>query len=310
MKSTRQSVVMCGSGHSGSTLLNLILGSHPHVVSLGETTNMAQGIIEDRKCTCRLTVRACPFWATVRRAIAHSRDVDIFKRPFDFPVSLKANRNTFSGQFIHCQRQLIAALGYLPLAAMEFTPPGGISTRRIAQNILHLFDTIRVITGRQVVVDSSKESPLRMKWLWMVHPSELKVLYVVRDGRAVVASNKRRGSNTKAAVWSWVRTQTIARMMFRTMPKSAWLMVRYEDLCDDPVGELTGICRFLSLEYTKDMLEFRRPIHHDIAGNEMRFEANNEIVNRETWRQELSQDDLKVFERVAGPINRRLGYYG
>jgi len=243
----------------------------------------------------------------MRQEIVHNRGIDLFEKPADFPVSLNPNRSMVVEQVIHYQRLVVAGLGYAPLTQLELVPTGFAPTSKIVDNIFHIYDTVRTITGRQAVVDASK-LPLRMKWLWMMRPSQVKVLYVVRDGRAVLASKKRRGWSTKPAVRHWVKTQRSVRMMLWTMPKSAWLRVRYEDLCNNPTSELRRICQFLSLEFSDDMLEFRGLDHHDLEGNPMRFGTSNEIVNRETWRQELSQADLQTFEHLAGPVNRRLGY--
>ncbi len=300
-------ISICGSGRSGSTLVNLLLGSHPGVISLGETTNLLRSVTENRQCTCRQHVKTCVFWNDIRREILSNRGIDIFERPEDFPVSLQPDRQAVVGHFVHYQRLALAWLGREPLTRVELVPPGGIPTRKIVDNIFHLYDTVRAITGCQAVVDSSK-LPLRMKWLWMNRPSQVKALYVVRDGRAVLSSNIRRGWSTKSAVFSWIKAQTSVRLMLQRMQEDSWLLVRYEDLCNNPQGELRRICQFLSLEFSEEMLDFRKSGHHDIDGNRMRFDTSKEIVNRETWRQELECTDLQIFERFAGSINRRLGY--
>lgn len=79
-----------GLGRSGSTILDVVLGNHPDIESVGEASNLIRngwisreslrGIPKDRlrrpTCTCgkRLDVlyvdapdEACPFWSSVRR---------------------------------------------------------------------------------------------------------------------------------------------------------------------------------------------------------------------------------------------------
>jgi hypothetical protein len=61
---------IAGSSHSGSTLLDLLLGSHPAIESVGEAKKIAAVAArvrtgEDPLCTCRATVAACPFWCEV-----------------------------------------------------------------------------------------------------------------------------------------------------------------------------------------------------------------------------------------------------
>ena len=110
---TAKTIIICGSGYSGSTLLNLLLGSHPDLVSLGETTNLARSVIEDRQCTCRQPVKQCSFWNDVRREIVRVNGIDIFNDPANFPVSLLTDRNTVTGNFVHFQRLALAGLGFV-----------------------------------------------------------------------------------------------------------------------------------------------------------------------------------------------------
>jgi len=302
-------IYICGSGYSGSTLLDLILGSHPCAVSLGETKNLVRNIIENRQCTCKQPVKACAFWNSMRQKVILDRGIDIFLRPADFPTSLTTNQDTLLERVIRYQRLALAVPGQKFLTYLELTPGGVSSARTILQNVFYLYDTVSDVTGCKVVVDSSK-SPVDMKWLWMTRPSQLKVLHIVRDGRAVLASYRRRGWSAERAVWNWVRTESSVRRMLWTMPKSAWMLVRYEDICNNPKRELRRICEFLCLEFTDEMLDFRKHTHHDISGNPMRLESSNQIVNPETWRQQLSRVDLDIFDRLAGSTNRRLGYLG
>ena len=54
-------------------------------------------------------------------------------------------------------------------------------------------------------------------------------------------------------------------------------------------------------------LDFRSKGPH-VIGNGMRMDSTSDIRLDERWRQELSQDDLRVFDSVAGPLNRQYGY--
>jgi len=64
---------IAGSSHSGSTLLDLLLGSHPSIESVGEAKKIpavAARILagENPLCTCREPVVTCPFWRRVMPA--------------------------------------------------------------------------------------------------------------------------------------------------------------------------------------------------------------------------------------------------
>lgn len=59
-------IYICGLGHSGSTILDLALGSHPDITGLGELAPIVRE--EDRSrhfrsgCSCGNNARSCAFW--------------------------------------------------------------------------------------------------------------------------------------------------------------------------------------------------------------------------------------------------------
>ena len=54
-------------GHSGTTLLDLLLNAHSRIASAGELKTLQDFLADpSRRCTCGATpLRACPFWAEV-----------------------------------------------------------------------------------------------------------------------------------------------------------------------------------------------------------------------------------------------------
>lgn len=54
--------------HSGSTLLNLLLGRHPKIIGLGETNNSIRKINKEQNiCTCGSSAFECEIWGEVLR---------------------------------------------------------------------------------------------------------------------------------------------------------------------------------------------------------------------------------------------------
>jgi hypothetical protein len=55
-----------GTGRSGSTLLELILGSLPGFVAVGELYAIwSEGVVLNHRCGCGEPFGACPFWTAV-----------------------------------------------------------------------------------------------------------------------------------------------------------------------------------------------------------------------------------------------------
>ncbi|MGK7888624.1 MAG: hypothetical protein AB4042_04775, partial [Leptolyngbyaceae cyanobacterium] len=58
-------VFICGLSHSGSTLLDLVLGGHPRFIGLGEVVRAIdpQRDLTQNKCSCGETAEQCIFWS-------------------------------------------------------------------------------------------------------------------------------------------------------------------------------------------------------------------------------------------------------
>ena len=83
--------------------------------------------------------------------------------------------------------------------------------------------------------------------------------------------------------------------------------VRYEELCANPSGDLTKFFRFLGVDPNKINLEFRSCEQH-IIGNGMRLDSSSVIHVDERWKTYLSVNDLEVFDKEAGQLNKNYVY--
>jgi hypothetical protein len=64
---------IAGSGHSGSTLIDLLLGSQPRIASFGELKKLddvVSGKASNGSCTCGAAIADCQIWGPVLTAIA------------------------------------------------------------------------------------------------------------------------------------------------------------------------------------------------------------------------------------------------
>jgi hypothetical protein len=56
------------------------------------------------------------------------------------------------------------------------------------------------------------------------------------------------------------------------------------------------------------MIDFRAVVHHNVNGNDMKYESMRWIRLDDAWKAHLSQSDLRYFAKRAGSMNRRMGY--
>jgi len=109
------------------------------------------------------------------------------------------------------------------------------------------------------------------------------------------------------AAYEWRRCMEESENVLRSLSASRWVEVRYEDCCQDPVATLRRLQQFLGVEPVGLRRDFRTAGQH-VVGNGMRLDTTSEIQLDERWRRELTEQDLRIFNRVAGETNQRHGY--
>jgi hypothetical protein len=127
----------------------------------------------------------------------------------------------------------------------------------------------------------------------------------------------------------WKSRVLATRLRARRLPEGAYLEVRYEDLVLDTEAELRRICKFIGLRFDKRMLRYHeraderlREIAKELPagegvgelGAEARISAHALLseapnANRvEAWRTEMSASELEAFEEGVGDLLAELGY--
>lgn len=306
-------VYICSAAHSGSTLLSLLLGSHPDAISLGELTQMPKNLALGTRCSCGAVVHDCVFWSgVVDRLALQPRFARIRERPYDLYLGLFN-----AGTVIDTRRQtplykLYRKLVYSAAYARWRT---GLLPARVAaplvegaRNKHEVYRAAAAIAAKSVVVDSSKHY-CEAVVLHHEAPEMTKIVLLVRDGRAVFYSGLKRGWSRRKALNSWLNTYRRALPLLESqIAPSHLLRMSYEDLTADPARELQSLCRFIGVPYDTTMTDFRSRVHHVLNGNDMRLGSNSTIRVDAAWRERLARDDLNYFERRAGALNRKFGY--
>lgn len=306
-------------------MLAMLLGSHPEICTVGELKVTSLGDPDLYRCSCHLKIVDCPFWCSVRDAM---RD-----RGIDFEVTA-AGTDIRTGASHYVRRLLRPlcrgmVLEKLRDALLFLSPNWRASLPRIQHRNRALVESISALTGKQVIVDSSKIG-LRLKYLQEIPGLDVVVIRLIRDGRAVSLTYmdparfadardvSLRGGGSGGdrreqrlpmmqAAREWLRSNEEAEAVLKQMDARKWTQVHYEDICQNPVAELSRLYAFLGVDPAGRQLDFRS-IEQHVVGNGMRLDTTSEIRLDERWRDTLNQDELRVFDRVAGRMNRRLGY--
>jgi hypothetical protein len=300
-------IYVAGLGRSGSTVLAAILGNHPEMFAAGELCNLPHlGWVNDEYCACGNRPSECTFWQQVRRQ--WSRRVGA-----DDPAKLAA-----------LARQFEVPKGWQGRPRREngaSSPP----FRAYAGQTLALLEAIRQTSGRPIIVDASK-SIWRAQALCSIPGIDLRVIHLVRDGRGVAWSLKKRlTKDPKAGVvnpkkprkaWrsavSWIRVNLRIESLLNRSPVKRFVRVRYEDCVSDPGGVLEQIGRLAEV----DLAGLARAVHagqpldmgHMIAGNRLRMAGQVRLRLDGEWVQKMSRLDRWVCWVMSGWLLKRYGY--
>lgn len=130
---------IAGSSHSGSTLLDMLLGSHPRIESVGEAKKIAAVAAQMRAggeplCTCRETVAACAFWRATM--------------PQD-PETLKSDAEANADFFRHVLR-----VGGKQIALDSSKSPG--RARMLAKSQLFDLTVVHLVRDSRAVAHSNR----------------------------------------------------------------------------------------------------------------------------------------------------------
>ena len=301
-------IYILGYGRSGSTILDIVLGSDPGIQSVGELDLLSREW-ETRSCSCGMTYDACPFWSRVRFHTEHAIGAH----------ALREREKTL---------RRVEDLRALPLVLAKRIPsPRAHAYRDLVRAELA---AIERVCGKSTILDSSKcarEASARALAISRIAGVRVKMIHLVRDGRAVLWSVKR-GDNVRlgdgcapdAAAFSrpilralggWILANTIAFLTAMVSPRGSVLRVRYEDLVREPRQELTRIGRFLDrdLSAIADRIERGEAFAagHNTGGNRARKAGTLKLCEDREWETRLGRAERALYWAVGWPLALAIG---
>jgi LPS sulfotransferase NodH len=142
-----------------------------------------------------------------------------------------------------------------------------------------------------------------------------RYIYLFRDGRDVAVSFRKAVVGEKHfyhIAREWTATQNLALSLKRTIDPARFLSVNYEDLTGKPEACAAKICEFIGASFCESMLEFHRTeeakraaTSSDLWVNVTRPVLKN---NSRKFLREASEQDIRIFESVAGHVLDELEY--
>ena len=267
-------IYILGSGHCGSTLLDLLLNGHSHVLGLGEFMTITRNKI-------------------LRKTLADESIAD-----FWFGVAAHyeaATGNEFS------------QVAFMTPSLSRLFRWRKAEYSRYEQQTIDILTCLSKKTVATIFVDSSKFWN-RLYVLQQCPQIDLRVIHLVRDGRAVVNSYLERYPDFFYSVRRWAAPNIMSFYLKRKSSPQNWLKIHYEDLAQHTEKTLREICSFLNIVFEPDMLTFRKHPYYGIGGNRMRNSSDDHIFLEENWKQDLPDHYHRLFNLCMGWLNRYYGY--
>ena len=164
------------------------------------------------------------------------------------------------------------------------------------------------------------KTPMYMRHLWLIDRlfPDAQYVHLIRDGRDAALAFLDMPEGVVTRTWAhprspagfaceWRTEVQRARELGRRVGAPRYHEVRYEDLVSDTEGAVRSICSFADLPFEPAMLEFAgnvdvsaKPHHQRLLQPPTRGVRN--------WREQMSAEDVRAFEAVAGDLLSELGY--
>lgn len=271
-----------GSGHCGSTLLDLLLDSHPDISGLGECEKLGQ----KETCGCGRLFQECEFWSGLFRKIAGGKEAiadtgQAYRDARDFLLD--------SGNFRskNASRQSMPISEYVAAAARLYRYAQRKGDTTVLVDSSKNVDRVAVLEANRIVC------PI--------------VVHIVRDGRGVMWSYMKKGRKPLRYLSWWLISNLKVELFVRrrNLPR---VFLTYEALARNPARELARILEAVNLDYREDMLRFRNHAHHLVAGNQIRKQGPEKITEDKAWKEALSPIHRLSYFFLAGWMH--VYYYG
>lgn len=281
-------IYIAGGGHSGSTLLDLMIGAAPEAFSTGELKFYSEYVEQSAAgiaCTCGQAFDSCSFWSQVRGRQAHPYRIG---RSADVRAVVRLMVQLILGRQAEESREdneaLIAGIGDV---ARGLKP------------------------GLRYVVDSSKDA-FRLQRLGAALAQRVTVIHLIRDGRGYIHAynnNRRRrdGLRVKSAVRAYVEWIVLNLMVILAARRLRLrrFTISYDRLCADPAAYAAYLNHALGLTIPADVVAgINATAYHNVEGNWMRLRPLTAIRLDSAWRHEMPAWKRILISVLVAPFNR------
>lgn len=278
----RKVIYIAGLYHTGSTLLDLLLGNLPNVIGLGEIFKCFHDKFEEQ-CSCGKTIENCPFWGEVLSKYDSSFSVD---------ESYELVLETFNDQY-STDKILVDSSKCHPFKIFQKKDDRGmqglnslIDRPDIDLYVLHLVRDVRSWSNSLNLRDKryrSDHTPLENIYMFIFRSTFFRFIQ-----------------------W-YVGHKRIIQFINKNKLKS--LRISYESLSINPADTLKDCCNFLKIEYD-EFSDLSNSKSHIAVGNPMKLRSKDlgKVTYDMRWLETLSHILPSIILLPIMKFNQKLTY--
>lgn len=315
-------VYITSAGHSGSTLLDFLIGSIPDTFSTGELVHFPWQLyrsIQSRPsikgqniCTCGKSFFDCEVWGKIIKLIYQNENVDMRKNPFHFDISIQRSKTYEGNKKIF--NKGIRNMFFLSSNHRINRTIKNIYYYHYQSSILNnwkLFQYLKKTTNTRYIIDSTKD-PIRFQMLHKMHTDKIKLIILVRDVFGVATSGiiRQEHNNIQKAAKGWLKFYNKKVLdILKTEKDLDYLILHYSEIAKYPEKTIKIIAKFLDISNFQFKNDFTTKDYHLIAGNPMRYKDNFTIIYDEKWKNYINNEQytvLKYYQNQLNPIFTKL----
>lgn len=273
--SSDRPIFIIGCARSGTTMLQLMIHSHPRLAMPAETRFLLQ--LYDK-----------------RKRFGDLRNPENADRVADFIIDRRKSR--FKDLFLEPE----------PVRKRIHEAPATMGSA-----IGAVFEAFAQDNGKQRWGDKRPSYIHHVPKILAMFP-DAQIIHIVRDGRDSISSLlsmswQKGGLNS--AIYRWKRAVEVGEDLRKSLPPDQYFEFRYEDVVADAETQLRKLCAFLDEDFDPLMLEYYRvsevPEWKTWHPN-TRQPVNDSSLRR--WEKELSAGQIRLVETVLGRHLKSHGY--
>lgn len=151
-------------------------------------------------------------------------------------------------------------------------------------------------TGTLFVGSTVHNNLCRLPYIW----PEARYIRLTRDGRDVARSFIPMGwaGNVWKGVEHWIESEQAWCDFKKTLPETSWIEIKFENLLENPVEELSRLCGFIGVPYRKEMLDYPRHTTYNAPIASLAHQ----------WKRKQTDLEVRLIESRIGNMLKERGY--